>query len=106
MAYEVILDPEAAAQLDEIVEYLSTKLSSAAAAANFVDKFDELVGRLETMPHSFPRSNDYRLQIRGYRKALIGNYLVLFKVIDRDKQSGTVYVTNLFHGSQNYQEMV
>lgn len=106
MAYEVILDPEVAIQLDEVVDYLSTKLSSPAAAANFLDRFDEFIERLETLPYSFPQPTDRRLRNRDYRKAMVGNYLVLFKVIDDGEQSGTVHVTNLFHGSQNYQAMI
>lgn len=106
MAFDVVLDPKVVDRVDEIVDYLSNALSSPAAASNFLDGLDELVTNLESLPLSYPFSLDARLAARGYRKALIGNYVLLFRVVEAGERNGTVYVTNLFHGSQDYQELV
>ena len=106
MAYEVVIDPGVVARLDEAVGYVMEVLGSPGAAADMLDGFDELIGRLEQNPLSYPLAQDERLQARGYRRALIGKYLVLFRVWEDGEHKGTVWVTNLFHGSQNYQGLV
>ncbi len=106
MAYEVLLDPSVVERADEIVDYLSCVLASPSAATTFLDGLDELVGRLETLPFSYPHPRDAVLSQRGYRKALVGRYIVLFRVEESFKGSGIVYVTNIFHGSQNYQDLL
>ncbi|MDO4798180.1 MAG: type II toxin-antitoxin system RelE/ParE family toxin [Coriobacteriales bacterium] len=106
MAYEVVIDPGVAARLDEAVGYVMEVLGSPGAAAGILDGFDELIGRLEQSPLSYPLAQDERLQVRGYRRALIGKYIVLFRVWEDGEHEGTVWVTNLFHGSQNYQGLV
>ena len=106
MAYEVIVDPVVAERLDEAVTYVSEVLGAPMAAADILDGFDELVGKLEQNPHSYPRARDDRLRARGYRRPLVGKYVVLFRVWESGDREGTIWVTNLFHGSQNYQELV
>ena len=106
MAYDVILDPKVVDRIDEIVDYLTDVLSSPAAASNLLDGLDELITNLESLPLSYPNSLDARLAARGYQKALVGNYVLLFRVVEAGERSGTVYVTNLFHGSQDYQGLV
>ena len=106
MAYDVVLDPKVVDRIDEIVDYLTNALSSPAAASSFLDGLDELVANLESLPLSYPYSLDERFAARGYRKALVGNYVLLFRVVEAGERSGTVLVTNLFHGSQDYQGLV
>ena len=106
MAYEVVFDPQVTAHVDEVVGYLTDVLASPAAAAGFLNGLDEVVERLESLPLSYPHPFDARLAAREYRKALVGNYVLLFRVEETGDGSGVVCVTNLFHGSQNYQELL
>lgn len=106
MAYEVVFDPLVVDKVDEIVGYISEVLASPNTATSFLDGFDELVGNLEELPLAYPFAQDPRLAARGYRRALVGNYLVLFRVDETDERSGVVLVTNVFHGSQNYRELL
>ena len=106
MAYEVVFDPQVVARVDEVTGYLVNEFASPTAAANFLDGLDEVVERLESLPFSYSRPIDGRLAARDYRKALVGNYVLLFRVDETSEGSGVVYVTNLFHGSQNHQGLV
>lgn len=106
MAYEVVLDPLVVDKVDEIVGYISEVLASPNAATSFLDAFEELVGNLEELPLAYPFAQDPRIAARGYRRALVGNYLVLFRVDETGERSGVVLVTNVFHGSQNYRELL
>lgn len=106
MAYDVLLDPVVALRADEVAGYIANELGSPMAAADFLDGLDELVERLEQNPFAYPLAQDARLQARGYRRALVGRYVVLFLVRELDEGYGTVWVTNLFHSSRNYQSLV
>lgn len=106
MAYEVVLEPQVVACVDEVTGYFVNELASPTVAANFLDGLDEVVEGLESLPFSYSRPIDGRLAARDYRKALVGSYVLLFRVEETSEGSGVVYVTNLFHGSQNYQGLV
>lgn len=106
MTYEVVLDLGVVDKVDEVVGYISAVLASPMAATAYLGGFEELVDKLERLPLSYPHAQDARLAARGYRRALVGNYVVLFRVSEAADGTGTVYVTNVFHGSQNYQELL
>jgi plasmid stabilization system protein ParE len=106
MAYEVLLAPAVVQRVDEVADYIAGELDSPRAASDFLDGIDGLVRKLERNPLAYPLVHDARLQARGYRRALVGNYVVLFLVRAPGEGEGAVWVTNLFHGSQNYQALV
>lgn len=106
MAYNLFVDPSLNQRVDDVVNYLEVSLGSPQAAASLLDGISQVYDILETSPESYPYAQDQSLKERGYRRALVGNYLLLFRV-ERDETSdgepsGTVYVTHFFHGSQNY----
>lgn len=43
--------------------------------------------------------NDVRLKQWGYRKAIIKNYILVYRVDDKNK---IVYILRIFYGRQNY----
>lgn len=106
VAYKVIFDPQVVVRVDEVAGYLADELASPGAAANFLDGLDGVVEHLESFPLPYPHPVDRRLAARGYGKALVGNYVLLFRVEETSEGNGVVYVTNLFHGSQSYQGLV
>ena len=106
MAYKVVFDPQVVVRVDEVAGYLADELASPGAASNFLDGLDGVVEHLESFPFSYPYSIDSRLAARGYRKALVSNYVLLYRVEETSEGSGVVYVTNLVHGSQSYQGLV
>ena len=106
MAYKVVFDPQVVVRVDEVAGYLADELASPGAASNFLDGLDGVVEHLESFPLSHPNPVDRRLAARGYRKALVGNYVLLFRVEETSEGNGVVYVTNLFHGSQSFQGLV
>lgn len=95
MTYEVILGPLVVSRIDEITSYMCDVLDSPSAASAFMDSLDSLVATLETFPLSYPRPLDARLEARGYRKALVGKYVVLFRVDSSEEGAGKVYVTKV-----------
>jgi addiction module RelE/StbE family toxin len=81
--------------LIEIMDY--TKADNPVAASELLNKIDESVSRLASMPHSGKTPDDSRLKSMGYRIIVIGNYLV-FYVVTGNK----VEIRRVLHGKRNY----
>ena len=47
--------------------------------------------------------NDPHLKSLGYRKAVIRNYILIYKVDETEK---IVYLMRLFHGRQDYEKLI
>lgn len=81
--------------LIEIMDYI--KADNPVAASELLNKIDESVSRLTSMPHSGKIPDDARLKSMGYRIMAIGNYLV-FYVVTGNK----VEISRVLHGKRNY----
>jgi len=97
---KVILD-EAQREYRAIVSYLVEVLKSPQAAANFMDAFDEQLSLIAENPEIFALSRVPELAARGYRTALVNNYVMLYKAHE-DK----IVVAHVFHQTQDYARLV
>ena len=103
MAYRVIETELALRDLDGILEYLAVSLNSPSAASALADDIGKCLERLEKMPFMFEACTDPRLQRLGYRKVVIRNYILVYKV---DEFTETVIVLRFFYGRQNYENLI
>jgi addiction module RelE/StbE family toxin len=87
--------PIAREDLIDIFEYI--KSDNPDAAANFIKKIDESILKLEMFPGCGVIPKDERLQKRGYRMLIIGNYVVFYVIKD-----GAVEIRRIIHGSRKY----
>lgn len=120
MAYDVVIGPSALADLEAITTYLTDELGSMQAARSLRERVDEIVETLASFPGAFPPVDDGYLRHRGYRKAMAGNYVVVFRVTELDAtvgddapigadeapREGVVAIMRVFHGSQKWQDLV
>jgi len=98
--YDVIVSPEAEADLERIVRYLAVDLGNPPAATALVDKIDARLRALETMPAKFSFCKDSVLRALGYHRAAAGNYLILYRI---DEASRRVLVVHYYHPLQDYE---
>lgn len=103
MGYKLIVSKDAHRDVDEIAGYIVQELKSPQAAAGFLDDVEKSYRSLAENPCLFALCQDMRLQREGYRKAVIKNYLVLYR-IDEDKK--TVYVVRVVYGPRNYPDLL
>lgn len=103
MGYKIALTELAARDLDSITEYIAERLSNPTAAAAFLDAVDECFGNWETMPLMFARCRDTRLRSMGYRRAVIKNYVMIYRVAESKK---TVYILRFFYGARDYEKLL
>lgn len=100
MACRVELTRAAQRDRDSAVEYLLDARGKTAAAA-FLGGLDGVLEQLRLYPYMHPASQEARLARMGYRKALFGSYLALYRVEDEQ-----VMVMRIFHQRQDYARLV
>ncbi len=97
--YKLIITELADSDLDGIINYISVDLSNTAAATDFLKEVIKCYEYLKKNPRIFSVSDDRRLAKEGYRKALIKNYVLAFKI---DENTKTVTVYRFFYAARNY----
>ena len=103
MAYRLEVSSDAHNDIYEIVGYIANELSAPKAASSFLDDVETSYLRVVDNPHSYSLCSDVRLERLGYRKIVIRNYLMLYR-IDEDNQ--VVYIVRVVYGRRNYPEMI
>ncbi|MDK2986528.1 MAG: toxin ParE1/3/4 [Clostridia bacterium] len=101
--YKLIVTELAHQDLDNIVSYIAVQLANPAAASNFLNEVDKCYGYLKSNPMMYSKCNDSRLEKEGYRKAVVKNYIIVYKVDEKAKE---VSVLRFFYGAQDYAKLI
>jgi toxin ParE1/3/4 len=99
--YEVEIYPLALGDLDGIHKYYFEEAQERAVSEKVATELKEAILGLSFMPKQHPLAQEKRLKKDGFRKLIVGNYVIPF-LIDEDKK--TVSVVRVFHGKMNYQK--
>lgn len=100
--YRVVISPSADADLFSILKYIAYELENPKAATDFADGVERCYADLEEMPSAHSLCADPLLSFKGYRKYPVGNYLVIYRVVEEAKE---VRVVHIFHATQSYLEI-
>lgn len=103
MSYKLIVSKDAYEDLAGIVGYIANELHNRKAAAGFLDEVEERYKRVADNPHIYALCHDARLERMGYRKIVIKNYLVLYRVDEKQK---TLYIVRIVYGGRDYPELL
>jgi len=103
MVYRIIKTKLAERDLDNILGYIAFSLENPSAAASLADAVETCYAGLEKMPLMYELCRDPRLHALEYRKAVIKNYVMLYKV---DEAARTVYILRFFYGRQDYEKLI
>ena len=99
-----MVETELAVQdLNGILEYMIYSLSNPSAASSFADEVEECYASLERMPLMYELCREPQLNTLGYRKAVIKNYVLIYRVAKAEK---TVYILRIFYGRRDYVELI
>ena len=101
--YKLCVTELAQNDLDSIIGYIAVKLENPTAAGNLLCEIEKCCADLRRNPLMFSKSTDPRLEKEGYRKAIVKNYLLMFKVNEAQK---TVTVYRIFYGPRDYQKLL
>mgnify|MGYP000234702473 CR=1 FL=1 len=91
MIYEVELSEQADSDLRGIFEYISFELQSPENASGQLDRLEEQILSLDTMPERYRKYEKEPWKSRGLRVLPVDNYVVLY-IPDSDKKQCNIYV--------------
>ena len=101
--YRVVISPSANADLFNALKYIAYKLENQQAATSLADGIAKCYADLEEFPSAHELCRDPVLSRIGYRRYAVGNYLVIFRIVEDAKE---VRVLHIFHSLQNYPEIL
>ena len=101
--YNLVVSELAHNDLDNIVSYIAQRLAAPMAAVDLLDDIDRCYDHLRGNPMIYERCRDAKLELEGYRKAVVKNYILVYKV---DEAAGLVTVYRFFHGTQDYANLI
>jgi len=96
--YRLDVSDPAEDDLDRIIAYIAEKLEAPKAASDFADEVYGRFDHLENNPYIFEECRDPKLKAEGYRRAVIKNYILLYKVYEDEK---LVIAHRFFYGGQS-----
>lgn len=103
MAYKLMKTDSFQRDLDAVVAYIALSLENKVAASSLLDAIEKSYDGIERMPLMYEACRDPHLKRLGYRRAVIHNYIMVYKV---DNKTETVYIMRLFHGRQDYEKLI
>ena len=103
MDYRVDITDSAHNELSDIVEYIAETLCAPTAAAHFAEAVEKCYDNLKSQPFMYNVSDMPELAAKGYRRAPVKNYLILYRV---DELVGLVRIHRIFYGARNYIDLI
>lgn len=103
MAYKLIVSKEAHKDIDDIVHYIDIELVNPAAAAGFLEDVEKSYHTVVNTPRMYSLCHDARLSREGYRKIVIKNYLILYRI---DDEAQAVFIVRILYSGRNYAELI
>ena len=100
MEYKVFITSDAENDLDRYIKYLLYEKENEQAASNVLNDFEKTKQNLYKVAGSLKLCDNPRLKELGYRRInfLTHRYFMLYRI-----ENDTVYVDNIFHELQDYE---
>jgi len=89
--------------LDGAVFYIINELDSPTAAKRMVEKAEKTIQRIRENPLFYPLYHDENIAKKGYRYAVIGNYLLFYKIHENEK---LIIIEAFVHGSRDVPNII
>ncbi len=103
MMYEITVTRLANDDLDSIVAYIFQTLANPVAETNVFDAISKCYDALSRTPLMYEQCNNPRLKALHYRKAIIGRYVMVYKV---DEERKNVHILRFFYGPSDYEKLI
>lgn len=101
--YKLEYLPLARRDMAEIITYISHELHNRTGADRMITQLTEAGERIAEFPYANPIYHPIRPLRRDYRKAVVGNYIMLYWT---DESSQTVTVARVIYGRRDYGKLM
>ena len=103
MAYDLFVTEAAHEDLEEALSYIAGDLSNPGAASKLLDQVEAVYGQIKDFPMLYGCCHDLRLRNMGYRKVVIGNFVLVYRPVEEEK---AVYILRFFYGGRDYEKLI
>ena len=103
MAYDLFVTQAAHEDLEEALSYIAKDLVNPGAAASLLNQVEAVYGQLMDFPMLYECCHDLRLRNLGYRKVVIGNFVLVYHPVENEKR---VYILRFFYGGRDYEKLI
>jgi len=103
MAFNVLVTQAAYEDLEEALDYISSDLANLMAATKLLDEVEACYKQLSQFPFLYESCRDTRLANLGYRKVVIGNFVLVYHPVENEQ---TVYILRFFYGGRDYEKLI
>ena len=93
-SYEIIITPDASADLWELRNYIASVLLVPETALEYVRSIRKEIATLSEMPGRIKPVDDEPWHSRGLRKIITENFYVYFRIAEEEKR---VYILNVIY---------
>ena len=101
--YKIEIAPTAVEELRKIITHISKELYNPSATSALLDRIEDCYGRLEDNPLVYEVCRDPQLRLRGYRRAVIKNYIMIYSV---DEEKNIVHILHFVYGPRDYTKLI
>lgn len=103
MPYDLFVTEAAHEDLEEALSYIAGDLANPSAAANLLDQVEAVYEQLKDFPQLYESCHDLRLRNLGYRKVVIGNFVLVYHPLETER---CVYILRFFYGGRDYEKLI
>ena len=97
-SYEIIMTPDATADLVELRDYIANVLLVPDTALSYIRAIREEISKLSEMPGRIKPVDDEPWNSRGIRKTMAKNFYVYYRINEDAKQ---VYILNVIYNKRD-----
>jgi plasmid stabilization system protein ParE len=101
MAYTTRTSDRYEEDLDSALDYITNTLYSPKAALRMLQKTRDIISLIKENPYNFPLYHNKHIAGKGYRYAIIGNYLMFYRISEERK---ITTIESFIHGQMNIPE--
>ena len=102
MDYDVVFSEEAEDDLECIISYITEELRSPQSAARLFAAVSRKLELIRDNPYIYPTHHIEQLHSKGYRFAVIGNYLMFYTI---DEEKSRTYIVRIVYGKRNLSDL-
>ena len=97
--YKILVSETYHKDLKNIIYYIYHNLDAPLTASTLLDEIESAVSALSVMPFRYGLVDDAYLHRKKFRKCLVKNYIIFYKV---NKENKTVMIHRILHARQKW----
>ena len=97
--YKIVVSETYHKDLKDIIHYIYHNLDALHTASTLLDEIEAIVSNLSIMPLRYGLVDDAYLRRKEFRKCLVKNYIIFYKVHEESK---TVMIHRILHARQKW----